>query len=191
MIRSNPIQQSRQGGIEMRLQAGKKVMTLEIRAEIPTLNKVINIERRNRYAAAKLKATTETNIIRSLTRAVHTSIPEAAYPLHMSYHWHRKDKRTDPSNVAFGIKYIEDALQRAGLLDNDGPKQIQSITHTYDYGAKNDWVELTIYSESPSVVDQDHPITPSGAKWTPTETPIGSAIVPDLDTGKNAAISMQ
>ena len=70
--------ESRQGGIKMRLTAGKKVRSIKITAKIPTLNEVINIERRNRFAAAKLKATTEANICSSLLLAVRTSIHEAA-----------------------------------------------------------------------------------------------------------------
>ena len=175
----------------MRLTAGNKVMSIKITAKIPTLNEVINIERRNRFAAAKLKATTEANICSSLLHAVKTSIPEAAYPIHTSYTWHRKDKRTDPSNVAFGIKYIEDALQTAGLIRNDGPKQIERISHHYIYGAQKNWVELSIYSESLSAQDQDHPITPSGARKTRTETPTGNAIVPASDTGIHADTSKQ
>ena len=143
----------------MCLTAGKKVRSIKITAKIPTLNEVINIERRNRFAAAKLKATTEQNIIKSLLLAVRTSIPEAAYPIHTSYKWYRKDKRTDPSNVAFGIKYIEDALQTAGMIRNDGPKQIERISHHFKYGEEKNWVELTIYSASSSVVDQDCQIT--------------------------------
>jgi len=175
----------------MRLQAGEKVLTIKIESEVPTLNKVINIERKNRFAAAKLKATTEQNIIKCFLHAVNTKIPEAAYPIHTSYTWFRKDKRTDPSNVAFGIKYIEDALQKAGLIRNDGPNQIERISHEFNYGAKKNWVELTIYCGSKCVADQAHPTTPSGEKATPTETPNGSATVPDSDTGKHAATSTQ
>ena len=181
--------ESRQGGIKMRLTAGKKVRSIKITAKIPTLNEVINIERRNRFAAAKLKATTEANICSSLLLAVRTSIPEAAYPIHTSYTWYRKDKRTDPSNVAFGIKYIEDALQTAGMIRNDGPKQIERISHHFKYGEEKNWVELTIYSASSSVVDQDCQITSSGENSTPTATSTGNATAPDTATGKHAATS--
>ena len=114
---------------------------------IPTANEMINIERRNKYLAAKLKATTERDLIRELIASLTTKHEVTQYPIHMTYTWHRKNKRTDPSNVAWGTKYVEDALQRAGVLRNDGPREIASITHQYVYGADENYVEVEWYSE--------------------------------------------
>ena len=114
---------------------------------IPTANEMINKERRNKYLAAKLKATTERDLIRELIASLTTKHEETQYPIHMTYTWHRKNKRTDPSNVAWGTKYIEDALQRAGVLRNDGPREIASITHQYVYGADENYVEVEWCSE--------------------------------------------
>ncbi len=115
---------------------------------IPTANEMINIERRNKYLAAKLKATTERDLIREMiAHFTTTKHEETQYPVHMTYTWHRKNKRTDPSNVAWGTKYVEDALQRAGVLRNDGPREIASITHQYVYGADENYVEVEWCSE--------------------------------------------
>tara|TARA_Y100001938_G_C7983930_1_gene375870 strand:- start:369 stop:701 length:333 start_codon:yes stop_codon:yes gene_type:complete len=108
---------------------------------------MINIERRNKYLAAKLKATTERDLIRELIASLTTKHEVTQYPIHMTYTWHRKNKRTDPSNVAWGTKYVEDALQRAGVLRNDGPREIASITHQYVYGADENYVEVEWCSE--------------------------------------------
>jgi hypothetical protein len=109
---------------------------------------MINIERRNKYLAAKLKATTERDLIREMiAHFTTTKHEETQYPVHMTYTWHRKNKRTDPSNVAWGTKYVEDALQRAGVLRNDGPREIASITHQYVYGADENYVEVEWCSE--------------------------------------------
>jgi hypothetical protein len=114
---------------------------------IPTANEMINIERRNKYLAAKLKATTERDLIREMIASFKTVPEETQYPVHMTYTWHRKNKRTDPSNIAWGTKYIEDALQRAGILRNDGPREVASITHQYVYGADENYVEVEWCSE--------------------------------------------
>ena len=115
---------------------------------IPTANEMINIERRNKYLAAKLKATTERDLIREMIAFFTTTKhEETQYPVHMTYTWHRKNRRTDPSNVAWGTKYIEDALQRAGVLRNDGPREIASITHQYVYDADENYVEVEWCSE--------------------------------------------
>ncbi len=118
-----------------------------LHAVIPTANEMINMERRNKYLAAKLKATTERDLIREMIASFTTKHEETQYPVHMTYTWHRKNKRTDPSNVAWGTKYIEDALQRAGVLRNDGPREIASITHQYVYDADENYVEVEWCSE--------------------------------------------
>lgn len=45
--------------------------------------------------------------------------------------WHLKDGRKDPDNVAFAIKFLLDGLVRAGVLPNDGQKEIWRIVHEF------------------------------------------------------------
>jgi hypothetical protein len=96
--------------------------TLEIKSSLPTLNQYVEVERGNRYAAAKLKRDTEI-IIRSFINP-RRKVPEWKYPVTMSYVWFLRNRRKDPSNVAYAKKFIEDALVRAGVLEGDGFKHI-------------------------------------------------------------------
>lgn len=44
-----------------------------------------------------------------------------------TYLFREPSRRRDPSNVYAGVKFIEDALQEAGLLDGDGWRQVDEI----------------------------------------------------------------
>ena len=139
-----------------------KQIKLKVCCELPTLNQVISVERRNRYAAAQLKKRTEQSIVSSLKTNAGLDGLVLEYPVDMIYQWHRKDRRTDPSNVAFAVKYLEDAMQTAGIIETAGPKQINSISHEYIYGAKNNWVGITLCSASKSGPSPEHQTALSG-----------------------------
>lgn len=44
--------------------------------------------------------------------------------------WYRKDKKHDPDNIYFAIKFILDGLVKAKAIPNDGRKNIRHI-HNY------------------------------------------------------------
>lgn len=88
-----------------------------------TLNKYINRERTNKYAAAKMKKEA-TKISEWETMYKHHKLN---YPLKMIYTWHLKNKRIDPSNWAFCKKYIEDGMINSGFLPNDNINFINEI----------------------------------------------------------------
>lgn len=46
-------------------------------------------------------------------------------------HWYEWNTRRDPDNIAGGMKMLNDALQAAGVIPNDGWDEIESITHRF------------------------------------------------------------
>lgn len=61
------------------------------------------------------------------------------------YEWRAPDKRRDPSNIAAGgRKVIEDALQAAGVLPNDGWAAIAGFSDTFALDRRNPGVLVTI-----------------------------------------------
>lgn len=60
--------------------------------------------------------------------------------------WYRKDRRSDPDNVAGGIKFLLDGFVKAGLLKNDGFKQVNSITHYFGVDKDNPRVDVELIS---------------------------------------------
>lgn len=110
-----------------------------IKGTLPSLNEYINAERRNRFLAAKMK--------KEATEYVYYSVldtpPVQEYPIHAHFVWYTKNNRADPDNVAaFGVKVIFDGLQLAGVIRNDGRKEIASITHSFFTDKDNPRVEL-------------------------------------------------
>lgn len=63
------------------------------------------------------------------------------------YEWRAPDKRRDPSNIAAGgRKVIEDALQAAGILSNDGWAAIAGFSDTFAVDRKAPGCLVTIES---------------------------------------------
>jgi hypothetical protein len=108
--------------------------TFEIESELPDLNTYILAERSNRYSAANLK--------KNATRTCHHSCIQlkGKVPKDLIFDivitWHLPNKKKDPDNVAFGIKFIHDGLVSAKVLSNDGANNINSISHRFVYGEK-------------------------------------------------------
>ena len=48
--------------------------------------------------------------------------------------WMETDRRRDPDNISSGIKFILDAFVHAGIIENDGWKQVKSIKHNFFAG---------------------------------------------------------
>ena len=53
----------------------------------------------------------------------------------MRYLWVEKNKRRDKDNIAFAKKFIQDALVKEKVLENDGWAQIESWTDAFTVDA--------------------------------------------------------
>ncbi|MBN2561647.1 MAG: hypothetical protein JXQ75_12030, partial [Phycisphaerae bacterium] len=102
---------------------------LWIPGELVDLNTYIRLERSNKYAAAKAKrGETETCMVCALERRMMLDgigLP----PYAVTCIWFRSLRKKDPDNIAFAIKFILDGLVAAGVLENDGWRQIHSLQH--------------------------------------------------------------
>ena len=103
-------------------------MKFFIDGRIKGLNAIINANRSNKYAGASLK--------KDITEALAWQIKgERLSRLdglrHYRFTWYEPNRRRDPDNVASAIKFVLDAMQQAGIIENDGWKQVQSIHHEF------------------------------------------------------------
>lgn len=114
-------------------------MKLTVHGEFPTLNEIIKVAKSHpmAYANQKKDYTAQTMIY---TRNKYKIEGLNDY----TFVWYRKNKRADPDNVQVGTKYIFDGLIKGGCLENDGWKQINSITHKFKVDKKNPRVEVFI-----------------------------------------------
>jgi len=61
--------------------------------------------------------------------------------------WHEKNRRRDKDNIAFGKKFILDALVQAGILSDDGWRYVNGFQDTFllAKGSAAEGVEVTLY----------------------------------------------
>lgn len=96
-----------------------------INSSLPTLNEYIEAERRNKFAAAKLKKNA-TECVEWYAQAQAVILPKNTL-FDIEIDWYRKDNRHDSDNVFFGVKFILDGLVKVKKLQNDGRKSIRNI----------------------------------------------------------------
>ena len=110
---------------------------------LPNLNDYISAERQHRQKAAQMKKQTEHIVMltaRSQLRKVKFDCPVV-----MRYSWYEPNRRRDKDNVSsFGRKCIQDALVRAGVLQNDGWGEIEAFSDCFFVDKKNPRVEVEI-----------------------------------------------
>lgn len=65
-------------------------------------------------------------------------------PVYIKYRWVEPNMKRDPSNVAFGKKFIEDALVKQGVIPNDGWKNIAGFSDSFAVDKENPRIEVEI-----------------------------------------------
>lgn len=106
------------------------------------LNTIINKNRHNKYAGAKLSKKNIKKVSWSIKAAKLKKLKE---PVILSIIYYEKNRRRDPDNILTSKKFILDAMQRTGLIQNDGWKNIESIEEYWQVDKENPRIEVTIY----------------------------------------------
>jgi Holliday junction resolvase RusA-like endonuclease len=73
---------------------------------------------------------------------------KARNPVFLVFHWVEKDKRRDHDNVAFGKKFIQDALVSLRVLEGDGWKHVIGFLDVFSVNKNNPGVEVVILEVS-------------------------------------------
>ena len=55
-------------------------------------------------------------------------LPQFKKPIRIHFIWHEKNKKRDLDNISFAKKFILDAMQECGRIQNDNPKYILGFT---------------------------------------------------------------
>lgn len=114
---------------------------------IPTLNEHDNENRGNRYGGASMKKNA-TNICRVYIRqAINQGFAFKTFPVNLRFAWYVKDRRKDKDNIAFAKKYIFDGMVDAGLMSNDGWKQVGNWLEVFEVDKEFERVEITEVEE--------------------------------------------
>jgi hypothetical protein len=113
-----------------------------IPGEFAKLNPYIDAERSNKFAASKIK--------KAETRRAELAcagVPAAdSLPVRIRYTWHCESRRSDPGNIAFAQKFIEDGMVLAGILPDDGWSEIAGFEHEFVLDKNNPGVMVQIRS---------------------------------------------
>lgn len=113
-----------------------------IPGRLPGANEYIDACRGNKYDAALMKRDMELLCVLSMAEGRRKKIHFDA--VNVDIVWYEQNAKRDPDNVSFGKKFIFDALQSAKILDNDGPKQIRTISEKFEVDRKNPRIEVTL-----------------------------------------------
>lgn len=107
--------------------------------ELTDLNSYIQAERSNRYAAADIKST-----MTYICTLYAKQLKHISKRVKLTFTWYCKNQKKDPDNIAFAKKFILDALVKAGVLENDGWKQIAGFEDYFEIDADKPRVEIEI-----------------------------------------------
>lgn len=117
---------------------------ITIRCDFVYLNEYINKERRNKYAAAKVKDDL-TNEVAWQCKMARCTKPKGK--VDMMFRWHVKGHH-DSDNIAFAKKFVLDGMVQAGILQNDSPKFVRHLAdYIYRDVSKDDLDYVEVYWE--------------------------------------------
>lgn len=118
-----------------------EAVTFSVFGTLPGLNEYVEANRRNRMCGAALKRSAETVITQYIRVA---RVQPFAGPVFMTFAWHERDRRRDVDNIAFAKKFILDALVTAGILADDGRKNVVGFSDEFHVDLANPRVVVTI-----------------------------------------------
>jgi len=98
---------------------------IEIPGQLMDLNTFINANRSNRYAGARIKNEETERVAWCAKQQVSWKIK---LPVFIDIDWYCPNTRKDLDNIAFAKKFIFDGLVMAGVLPNDGWKEISGFS---------------------------------------------------------------
>jgi len=111
-----------------------------IPGEFTTLNQHLAAANSNRHECARIKRD-ETYRVTLAAREV----PKIRnYPVDLHLTWYRVNRKSDPDNVAFAIKYILDGLQIADVMKQDTWECVRKITHEFRIDKQSPGVSISI-----------------------------------------------
>jgi Holliday junction resolvase RusA-like endonuclease len=113
--------------------------TFYIPLKLPGLNEYTRANRSNAYQGAEMKREAEDDISVYIRKAMQEGkLHRHNKECFLYLNWYEKDKRRDGDNIAFAVKFIQDALVSCGVFPDDSRKYIIGHHHTYykadDYG---------------------------------------------------------
>lgn len=106
------------------------------------LNDYTTANRRNKYVGGKMKNDNEIIITAAILEQIRTV--RITKPVKISYTWIEPNRKRDLDNIAFAKKFVQDALVKNGILENDGWKNITGFEDHFQVDKNNPRIEILI-----------------------------------------------
>ena len=98
--------------------------------KVPSLNEYTAKERSNAHAGAKFKRRVEDDICQYIFVAMNAgTLRPCTAPVDIYIRFHEKTTKRDVDNIQFSTKFILDAMQTMGILENDSRRCVRQIYH--------------------------------------------------------------
>lgn len=117
-----------------------------IRGRLPGMNEMTDEARGNRFKSANTKRTCT---LLCAAEAKRQHMPPMVRPVIVEIMWVEPNMKRDLDNISAGAKYILDGLQAAGVLKNDGWKDVCGLVHHFAVDAKNPHIEVNLLEVDP------------------------------------------
>lgn len=117
-------------------------MKFVITGRLDGLNDYTKACRANRYGANTMKKKNEAKVFEGIKRA---GLSKAGkYPINLYIIWYEPNRRRDIDNITFATKFIQDALVKAGILEDDSQKYIVGVFHRVLVDRDNPRIEVEL-----------------------------------------------
>ena len=121
-------------------------MKFTIYGRLPSLNDYVLANRSNRYAGASMKKRNEQMIDKAILKAIDGGFLRMVnkYPITLKIAWYEPNKRRDVDNITFAVKFIQDALVKADVIEDDSQNFINVVQHEVYIDRENPRIEVEI-----------------------------------------------
>lgn len=125
-------------------------MKFTIYGRLPSLNDYVLACRSNKYAGASMKKRNEQIIDKAILKAIDGGLLHrvSKYPITLKITWYEPNKRRDIDNITFAVKFIQDALVKAEIIQDDSQKFLNRNLHDVQVDEKDPRIEVEIIERS-------------------------------------------
>ena len=114
-----------------------------IKGTLPSMNEYLAACRRHPIQGSKMKREYEMLISYSIRRGLGKF--KTTKPIILHYLFYEPNYKRDKDNVfTAASKYVQDSLQKCGVIPNDGWKNIENFTHDFFQDKTNPRIEVYI-----------------------------------------------
>lgn len=107
------------------------------------LNEYTVANRSNRYQGAAVKKRNQQQVLASLIKCRDTYDE----PVYIKIVWYEANRKRDKDNIAFGKKYILDALVQKGILRNDTWECVAGFEDRFEVDKAHPRIEVKIFTK--------------------------------------------